>query len=152
MHTHTLLHTHTHTLMGVGKGWNGCCLLVVTGLLSWWRWSFYGYSWDFATHTPLFIDACAHLAPATAFKQQKTQKKTEKDCEGVSVNTPMGDTRVVPLREAHGKLACDSLLQSAARSLSCFSPSLTFFTLPSPPSCHPHLHPLLTHPPKHPFF
>lgn len=91
--------THKHTVDGGWEGWDGCCLPVVTGLLSWWcRWSFYcwlglslcnknAHTWT-RTLTPLFIDACtctpfkSSLASVTAFRETKKKKKiqeTERD-------------------------------------------------------------------------
>lgn len=80
--------THKHAEYGGWEGWDGCCLPVVTGLLSWWcRWSFYCWLWlSFCnknahtwtrTLTPLFIDACtctpfkSSLASVTAFRETK---------------------------------------------------------------------------------
>lgn len=63
--------------------------------------------------------------------------------EGASINTPMRGTRHVPIRDAHGKLSCDSLLQGTECSLSflSFSP-YTLHVLPYPP-------PLTPTPPTH---
>lgn len=63
----------------------------------------------------------------------------------MSVNTPRRDGRHVPLRDAHGKLACDSLLQNAVLSFFfSFSPSSSHvfhshppLLPPTPPTCHP---------------
>lgn len=96
-HAHT--HRHTNTADGGWEGWDGCCLPVVTGLLSWWcRWSFYcwlglslcnknAHTWT-RTLTPLFIDACtctpfkSSLASVTAFRETKKIiiiQETERD-------------------------------------------------------------------------
>lgn len=93
--------THKHTADGGWEGWDGCCLPVVTGLLSWWcRWSFYcwlglslcnknAHTWT-RTLTPLFIDACtctpfkSSLASVTAFRETKKNNNNTGNWKGLS--------------------------------------------------------------------
>lgn len=66
----------------------------------------------------------------------------------MSINTPRRCTKHVPVRGAHGKLACDSLLQSAALSL--LSSKHVFQSHPpllphTPPTPHPNTLHFLEH-------
>lgn len=162
-------------LMGVGRVEMGVVSLLLPGCCHGDADGAFSASWDFhlrqtthrVTHTltPSF-HWCTHEhtfwepLPLRLLLSTQEKKRERKGilfqrlevcaCEGASVNTPMRDTRRVCIRHAHGKLASDSLLQSAACSLSFLRFSLSFLcTLHSPP-------PLTTHTshssPRCPFF